>query len=65
MKEEREIEQLEQKYTKNDVDFAYLTGVFNASGMDGLHSEIQRLKGLGKNPHEIIDSVKNNKQKED
>ena len=41
-------------YTEQEIDFAYLAGVFNASGIDGLYNEIQRLKSLGKNPHDII-----------
>ena len=42
------------QYTESDIDLAYLAGVFNASGIDGLYNEIQRLKSLGKNPHDII-----------
>ena len=45
-------------YSENDIDFSYLCGVFNCSGIDGLHKEIQRLKELGKNPHDIINSLK-------
>ncbi|OQA11748.1 MAG: hypothetical protein BWY67_00735 [Bacteroidetes bacterium ADurb.Bin397] len=41
-------------YTEHEIDFAYLAGVFNVSGIDGLYNEIQRLKSLGKNPHDII-----------
>jgi antirestriction protein ArdC len=41
-------------YSEREVDFAYLVGVFNAVGIDGLHKEIERLKGLGKKPHDII-----------
>jgi len=41
-------------YTEQEIDFAYLAGVFNVSGIDGLYNEIQRLKSLGKNPHDII-----------
>lgn len=39
---------------KNRVDLAYLTGVFNVVGIDGLHREIARLKKIGKKPHEIF-----------
>ena len=39
---------------EHQVDFAYLTGVFNVSGIDGLHKEIQRLRKLGVAPHDII-----------
>jgi antirestriction protein ArdC len=41
-------------YSEREIDFAYLAGVFNVSGIDGLQKEIERLKGLGKNPHDII-----------
>lgn len=49
-----EEEKKEVTYTEQEIDFAYLAGVFNASGIDGLYNEIQRLKSLGKNPHDII-----------
>jgi len=42
------------RYSEREIDFAYLAGVFNVSGIDGLQKEIERLKGLGKNPHDII-----------
>jgi hypothetical protein len=42
------------QFSEREVDFAYLCGVFNTSGIDGLHAEIQRLKELGKEPHDII-----------
>ena len=42
-------------FSEHEIDFAYLCGVFNVSGIDGLHKEIQRLKELGKEPHDIID----------
>ena len=42
------------KYSEKEVDFAYLAGVFNTSGIDGLHEEIQRLKRLGIEPHDIF-----------
>jgi antirestriction protein ArdC len=41
-------------YSEREIDFAYLAGVFNVSGIDGLQKEIERLKELGKNPHDII-----------
>ena len=44
------------RFSERDVDFAYLCGVFNTSGIDGLHNEIQRLKELGKEPHNIIEA---------
>jgi hypothetical protein len=46
------------QFSEHDVDFAYLCGVFNTSGIDGLHNEIQRLRELGKNPHDIIQLIK-------
>ena len=46
------------RFSKRDVDFAYLCGVFNVSGIDGLHKEIQRLKEIGKEPHNIIDACR-------
>jgi len=42
------------EYTERHIDLAYLTGVFNVVGIDGLHKEIERLKGIGKNPHDIF-----------
>ncbi len=44
------------RFSEREVDFAYLCGVFNTSGIDGLHNEIQRLKELGKEPHNIIEA---------
>jgi len=41
-------------YTEKEVDFAYLAGVFNVSGIDGLLKEIQRLKSLSLEPHDLI-----------
>jgi hypothetical protein len=46
------------RFSERDVDFAYLCGVFNVSGIDGLHKEIQRLKEIGKEPHDIIDACR-------
>lgn len=42
------------KYTEREIDLSYIVGVFNVAGIDGLKKEIDRLKGLGKNPHDII-----------
>ena len=47
------------RFSERDVDFAYLCGVFNVSGIDGLHKEIKRLKDIGREPHDIIDSCRN------
>jgi hypothetical protein len=46
------------RFSERDVDFAYLCGVFNVSGIDGLHKEIQRLKAIGKDPHDIIEACR-------
>jgi antirestriction protein ArdC len=46
------------RFSEREVDFAYLCGVFNVSGIDGLHTEIQRLKELGKEPHDIIEACR-------
>ena len=46
------------RFSECEVDFAYLCGVFNTSGIDGLHNEIQRLKELGKEPHDIIEACR-------
>lgn len=47
-----------EKYTKRELDFSYLMGVFNTSGIDGLHKETERLKELGKEPHDIINMLR-------
>ena len=46
------------RFSEREVDFAYLCGVFNTSGIDGLHTEIQRLKEIGKEPHDIIEACR-------
>ena len=46
------------RFSEREVDFAYLCGVFNTSGIDGLHKEIQRLKELDKEPHDIIEACR-------
>lgn len=46
------------RFSEREVDFAYLCGVFNTSGIDGLHNEIQRLKELSKEPHDIIEACR-------
>lgn len=40
--------------TKRHIDLAYLTGVFNVVGIDGLQKELTRLKKIGKNPHDLF-----------
>jgi len=42
------------KYTERHIDLAYLTGVFNVVGIDGLHKEIERLKNIDKNPYDFF-----------
>ena len=46
------------RFSEHEIDFAYLCGVFNVSGIDGLHNEIQRLRELGKEPHDIIEACR-------
>lgn len=46
------------RFSEHEIDFAYLCGVFNVSGIDGLHNEIQRLMELGKEPHNIIEACR-------
>lgn len=53
---------LSLRYSEREIDFAYLAGVFNVSGIDGLQKEIARLKGLGKNPHDIIIAARQSEQ---
>lgn len=43
---------------KNIIDLAYLIGVFNVSGIDGLAKETERLKLLKIKPHEIFNNIK-------
>jgi hypothetical protein len=48
-------------FTANDIDGAYLLGVFNVVGLDGLSKEIKRIKKLGMYPHvfmKIFENVK-------
>ncbi len=44
----------ERKYTAQDIDLAYTTGVFNVAGIDGLGKELKRLKSIDKKPHDIF-----------
>lgn len=46
------------QFTKQDVNWAYLCGVLNVGGIDGLHKELQRLKAMNVEPHNIIESFK-------
>jgi hypothetical protein len=45
------------RYTEREIDFTYLMGVFNVSGMEGLSKELLRLKALNKVPHDIVNSL--------
>jgi len=57
-----EIMPLLDEFTTNDIDGAYLLGVFNVSGLDGLGKEIKRLKKLEVMPHMIIEILKNKQE---
>jgi len=59
-KENLTISDVKHRFYPNDVDGAYLLGVFNVSGIDGLQKEIKRLKELKVHPNQIIDSIKSN-----
>jgi antirestriction protein ArdC len=48
----------EYKYTEREMDFIYCIAVFNTSGVDGLKKELDRLKELGVQPHDIIKSLR-------
>ena len=39
---------------KRYIDLAYLIGVFNVSGIDGLLKELARLEKIGKHPYDIL-----------
>ncbi len=47
------------KFSANDIDGAYLLGIFNVSGIDGLSKEIERIKEIGIMPHITISMLKN------
>ena len=49
----------EDRYTEKDVDMAYLIGAFNSAKLDGLADELKRLRELKKQPHEIVDEIRN------
>ena len=40
---------------EQELDFAYLMGVFNTSGIDGLSNECKRLIELDRHPHEMFE----------
>ena len=50
------IQRPEKKYTYQDIDIAYATGVFNVVGIDGMLKELKRLSDIGKSPHDIFNS---------
>ena len=50
-------------FSANDIDGAYLLGVFNSVGIDGLSEEIKRIKKLGMLPHQFIQIFKDIKNK--
>lgn len=39
---------------KEDINLAYYSGAFSVGGFGGMYSELERLKGLGKEPYQII-----------
>lgn len=47
-----------RKYSANEVDGAYLLGVFNSGGIDKLSDELKRLKELDVKPHQILNLMK-------
>jgi hypothetical protein len=48
------------KDIEKQIDISYMIGIFNTSGVDGLSKELIRLKGAGKNPHNVLELI--NKQ---
>lgn len=48
----------DKTYAATDIDAAYILGVFNTSGIDGLEKEIKRLKELKVNPSDIINQLR-------
>lgn len=49
----------ECRYTEKDVDMAYIIGAFNSAKIDGLADELSRLRKLQKQPHDIVDEIRN------
>ena len=43
--------------SNNAIDAAYVLGVFNASGVDGLSVELKRLKELNTKPHVFVKNI--------
>lgn len=52
----------ESGWSDNDIDFAYLMGIFNTGGIDVLSDELNRLKGLNSKPSKFIKELKNAQQ---
>ena len=50
-------------YTERDIDLSYFVGVFNVSGIEGLTNELQRLKKLHANPHDIFNFLSKEDEK--
>lgn len=50
-----------KKWTDNDLDKAYILGVFNTGGLDALDKELKRLKELNAKPHQIIEWLQKTK----
>ena len=49
-----ERESTKKTYTSEQVDLAYVTGVFNVAGLEAAHRELVRLSELGVKPHELF-----------
>ena len=46
------------KLIQDDIDLAYCAGVFNTGGIDVLGKELERLKHIGRKPHQIFQRYK-------
>jgi hypothetical protein len=45
-------------YTTDDIDLAYCAGIWNTGGIDVLSKELERLKHIGRKPHQIFQRYK-------
>lgn len=45
------------QFTKNEIDFAYLVGAFNAGGINALNKELNRVKELKELKKELSDMI--------
>lgn len=43
-----------EKLFRDDIDLAYCAGIFNTGGIDVLGKELERLKHIGRKPHQIF-----------